>query len=208
MTLLKICGITDKIGLDACVFAGVDLLGFNLFFGSKRFIDKNLLEELITERIRGISVLVTVDMDIDSIVKTVSLFDPGYIQLHGREDLSIIKKLKEMMPGTKIIKKLEIGQKEIFSEFLEFSDYILCDAVTPEFGGSGTRFNWEQLSGIEAAVRGRLFLAGGVNAENIREALGYDIYAVDVASGSETYPGIKDPLKIEELVRKVREYEK
>lgn len=208
MTLLKICGITNIEDRDLCLEAGVDLVGFNIYKGSARYVDEARLSELLSSVINK-SVIVGVDSEWEQIIKEYS---PCWIQLHGSETVDMIKSIKDKFPeiveGTppKVIKKVTIAHVSEFENILSVSDYILCDTTSVVYGGTGKRFNWEKLKGVSKNIRKKLFVAGGINPDNISDVLKYDVFGVDVASGSEIHPGKKSPQKIKQLVDKVKKY--
>ena len=206
MTLVKICGITNIEDRDMCISEGADLLGFNLYIGSKRYVQVSKLKELVDAGTRKQSVFVSVDMNVDELMRLAEEYSPGYIQLHGSESTDIMKGLKKALPEISIIKKTEIDMKDRFGNILETADYILCDTRTPEYGGSGRRFEWEKLAGLESEVRKRLFVAGGIDPSNVEELVSYDIFGVDIASGSEFSPGLKDRDAVREIIMKVRSH--
>ncbi|MBN2406437.1 MAG: phosphoribosylanthranilate isomerase [Elusimicrobia bacterium] len=206
MTLLKICGITNKADRDLCLKEGADLLGFNLYERSKRFVDRKKLESLLEPGLSGRSVLVGVNKAGQEWSELIESFSPGYIQLHGDEKIDIIKELKRMYPAVKIIKRVAIGESGMFGRILESADYLICDSVSGGYGGSGRSFDWKALEGIPEDVRKRLFVAGGVNADNVSGLLGR-VYCIDVASGSEKSPGRKDAGKIRRLAEIIKKYE-
>ncbi|MFH1416295.1 MAG: phosphoribosylanthranilate isomerase [Elusimicrobiota bacterium] len=206
MTLVKICGITTIDDRDMCVSEGADLLGFNLYSGSKRYVPVSKLKDLIVPDTGKQSVFVCVDMPVDELILLAEEYSPGYIQLHGNESKYILRELKKALPGVYLIKKTQIGRKDEFGDMLDTADYILCDTRTPEFGGSGRRFEWNKLAGLGSEVRNRLFVAGGIGPANVEELVSYDIYGIDIASGSEVSPGIKDRDAVRKIIMKVRSH--
>lgn len=208
MPLIKICGIRNEADRDMCLREGCDLIGFNVYEGSKRYVDPEMLKTLIAPRVRKCSVLVGVNNDFDVWSCIIKDYMPGYIQMHGDEDAGIIKRLKKSFPEINVIKKVNIVQIDMFNEIMEIADYILCDTETKGYGGSGRRFNWEKLGDLSREVRNKLFVAGGIDPDNVEEVLRYGIFCVDVATGGEISPGKKDPHKIKSLIEKVRNYGK
>ncbi len=207
MSIVKICGITDEPGRDICLDAGADILGFNIYPGSKRRVSIRSLEKLITPEIREKSAVVGVDLSLREWEEIVRLVNPGFIQLHGSGDIPLIRKVKERLPGVKVIKKVVIEERKKFGGYLDAADFILCDYSGKKPGGSGKSFEWEKLSLLSPGIRSRFFVAGGITPENVEEALGYGVYGVDAATGSEVSPGKKSQEKVSELVRKVKNYE-
>ncbi len=208
MTLIKICGITNIADRDMCLNEGVDFIGFNIYKESKRYVNPEKLKELIIPEVRKSSVVVSVNTSFDELESIIKKYMLKYIQLHGNEGIDTIKKIKEEYPDIAVIKMVSIDQSGRFEEILEVADYILCDTLTHKFGGSGKKFNWEKLNSLNKKIREKLFVAGGVNPDNVEELLRMDVFCVDVASGSEISPGKKDPYKVKSLIRKVKNYGK
>lgn len=202
MTVIKICGITSVQDRDLCVNEGADLLGFNVYEKSKRYVNPDRLEQLLNSDVRNISVVVGVNNSFEQWEQIIKKFQPGYIQLHGEESLDLLEKLKKKFTGTKIIKKVTIDKSEGFNKFMELSDYLLCDTLCPGHGGSGRSFNWAGIGLLDKSVRQRLFVAGGINPENIEEVMEYDVYGIDVATGSEICPGKKSLDKVRAIIQK------
>ncbi|MFW6134148.1 MAG: phosphoribosylanthranilate isomerase [Elusimicrobiota bacterium] len=208
MTRVKICGIKTASDRDICLNSGVDLLGFNIYKKSQRYVKIKKIKKMVYPQIRKISVIVGVNNTVSQWDETIKIINPGYIQLHGDEDVDFVRELKELHPETKIIKKVTIEQKKDFKKILKACDYILCDTACSDYGGSGKKFNWKKLGDIEGSIKKRLIAAGGINQYNVDKILRYNIFGVDVASGSEDTQGKKDKQKINKIVSRVREYEK
>lgn len=206
MTVLKICGITNTMDRDSCMKEGVELLGFNIYEKSERYVDPKRLDELIIPEISKKAVIVGVDFSYHQWLGVINRYRPGYIQLHGEEDMDTVRKIKNKFSGVKIIKMVTIQMENEFSGWFNFADFLLCDTKTEAYGGSGKKFDWRRILNLNEEVRKRLFIAGGINPDNIDELLKYKIFGIDVASGSEIYPGKKDILKIKKLVQKVKNY--
>ena len=220
MTILKICGITNIKDRDLCLEEGVDLIGFNIYKNSARYVDDAKLSELLAPAINK-SVIVGVDSEWGWVIKNYS---PHYIQLHGNETMDIIKSIKDKFPEIQVIKKVTIGSGSStgsgpstdyvseFEDILSIADYLLCDVASDGsgpstfHGGTGKRFNWEKLKSVSKNIREKLFVAGGINPDNIDDVLKYDVFGVDVATGSESLPGKKNQFKIKQLVEAVRKY--
>ncbi len=207
MTLIKICGITNKLDRDFCLDAGVDLLGFNFYPGSKRYVDIEKLEVLVPEKLRDVSVIVGVNMGTRGWENVIRRVHPGYIQMHGDETLDEACSVKKTFPDVKIIKRIDSSSEVLEEEAgkaLEAADFVICDASGDFYGGSGKSFDWSLLEKLSADIRGRLFLAGGITHENVSRASSYGVYAVDIATGSESEPGRKSKGKVEKIVRQVK----
>ncbi|MGM0441846.1 MAG: phosphoribosylanthranilate isomerase, partial [Elusimicrobiota bacterium] len=190
--LIKICGITNKKDRDSCIKSGADLIGYNIYPGSKRYMVLPDIKNLITEKNRKISVIVGVNLDFSGWKSVVTSLKPGFIQLHGSENINLIKELKNNFPRLKLIKKVTHEEIDKMESILRYADYLLWDSKSESHGGTGRRFNWKLLNKIPGEVKDRLFVAGGINPDNVTELFSYEVYGVDVASGVEENPGVKD----------------
>ncbi|MDA3793099.1 MAG: phosphoribosylanthranilate isomerase, partial [Elusimicrobia bacterium] len=180
MTVIKICGITSVKDLDLCLEAGADLVGFNIYPKSKRYIDRKTLADFLSvDSVKEKAVIVGVNETVDFWQGIISRYNPGYIQLHGDEGLDIVKSIKSVHPSVNIIKKVNINKKEVFKDILKYADYLLCDTRSADYGGTGKKFNWEKLKNIDKKIKEKLFVAGGITRKNIENLLKYNIYGAD-----------------------------
>ncbi|MGM0568090.1 MAG: phosphoribosylanthranilate isomerase, partial [Elusimicrobiota bacterium] len=174
---------------------------------SKRYVDLKQLEKLVRTA-REKSAIVTVNMEFSDLSEIISRFSPGFIQLHGNESVDFIRLLKERFPSVGVIKKVTVDMRDKFKAILKTADFLLCDASTRLHGGSGKSFNWSLLQTVPGEMLCRLFVAGGVKAENISRLKTFSPGGIDVATGSEISPGIKDPQKVREIVRRAGDNER
>ncbi|MBM7647744.1 phosphoribosylanthranilate isomerase [Bacillus ectoiniformans] len=192
---VKICGIQDQETAIYAQEAGADALGF-VFAESKRKVTAEEAARINQDLTGVLKVGVFVNEDLDLVRSIAQEAQLDFVQLHGEESADYAKKLK--LPTIKAF-----NHKEGLSlqEILQFpADYILIDsAAGPYKGGNGTTFDWKSLS-KERFDRSRLILAGGLDPENIAEAIHIvRPYAVDVSSGVETN-GKKDLKKIQSFI--------
>ncbi len=203
MPKIKICGLFREQDIEFANEAKPNFIGFVFAKKSKRYIDFKQAENLRKNLAKEITpVGVFVNAKIDDII---SLHKNGIIdivQLHGSETDEYIEELKNKCKA-KIIRALNLDKNSqlgaLNSQLCtpQLCNYTLLDAQSP---GSGHAFNWESLRGIDLSKN--IFLAGGVNLGNIKEALKLNSFAVDVSSGAET-DGVKDREKILSLVKEV-----
>ncbi len=207
MTKIKICGITNIVDALRCAELGADLIGFNFFSGSKRHIDAESVKRIVG----GLSgpVLkagVFVDQPAEEVAEVQAFTGLDVIQLHGNESPEYVSALRNETPA-KIIKAFRV-HSDFDPKYVEeyYVDGILLDSfASAEFGGTGTTFDWRIAADL-AARNGDVYLAGGLNPENVSEAIRtVRPYAVDVASGVESAAGKKDPAKLEEFIRRAKE---
>lgn len=210
MTRAKICGLTTSDALDAALVGGAAFVGAVVFPKSPRHIDP-LHGATLFERARGRAGIVAVTVDADDALLTgiALILKPDLIQLHGHETREQAQRVRALT-GAGIIKVLPIRSAEDFAEaeaWEPFADHLMFDARPPEGshlpGGVGARFDWTLLAG--RAFRRPWFVAGGLNPDNVAQAISVSgAPLVDVSSGVETAPGVKDPALIAAFLEAVR----
>ncbi len=200
MSKIKICGLSRPCDIDAVNEAMPDYIGF-VFAKSPRqvsFFQAAALKQRLNTRIAAVGVFVDTAVEIISALCQDGVID--MVQLHGNEDADYIKQLK-IAVTIPVIKAVRVQSTEqiIKTQSLDCG-YLLLDTWQKDRqGGSGHVFDWSLIPKLDKPY----FLAGGLNAANIKEAASYHPYCLDVSSGVETQ-GKKDRQKILELVRIVR----
>lgn len=204
-TKIKICGLTREEDIACVNNLSPDYIGF-VFAKSKRQVtleQAQRLKCLLSPSI--LSVGVFVNKPLEALLDDTKRGVIDLIQLHGDEDEAYIYALKAKTE-LPIIKVLRVKDGDHLQKDLKALeglpiDYILLDKhLENSYGGGGEHFDWRYLE----AIKQPYFLAGGISIHNIEEALKNKPYAVDVSSGVETQ-GIKDPIKIEQIIKKVRQ---
>jgi phosphoribosylanthranilate isomerase len=195
---VKICGLKTTEAVEHAVALGASHTGFIFFPKSPRNIEPDDAGRL-AERIRGRAkiVAVTVDADNDDLDEIVSALRPDILQLHGAEDPERVLTVKAIY-GLPVMKALSIREASDLGRidpYLGIVDRFLFDAKPPAGselpGGNGVSFDWRLLDALDGSVD--YMLSGGLNAENIGEALALTgARAVDTSSGVESAPGVKD----------------
>lgn len=200
---VKICGIMDvEAGLYA-VENGADALGF-VFAESKRKITPELAKEIIKqlpEHVLKVGIFVNEKPEV--IMEIANQTGLTHVQLHGDESPEDCEAL-----SIPVIKALSIGTIADLGKIDQYScDYVLLDSPKGKYrGGNGVKFDWSLLTGIESNGK-KIILAGGLNPENIAEAIGIaNPYMVDVSSGVET-DGKKDLGKIQNFLARAKRRE-
>jgi phosphoribosylanthranilate isomerase len=209
--LVKICGLNSHEALDAALDAGADLVGFVRFPRSPRHVD---LEEAraLSQRARGkaLRAALTVDADDAELAAIVETLDPDILQLHGEETPGRVADVRARF-GRAVMKAVGIAQEadlERLAVYAEVADRLLLDAKPPKSaealpGGNGLAFDWRLVAGLDLSRP--FMLSGGLAPENVAEAIRLTgARALDVSSGVERRPGVKDPAKIEAFVRAAR----
>jgi len=209
MAEVKICGLTRAEDVDAAVEAGAALVGAILFAGSKRAVEPAGLPALFAPaRGRTLRVAVTVDPDdalLDALAERGAL---DLVQLHGHEDAARVAAVRART-GLGVVKAVAVAQAADLARaagYVAVADRLLLDAKAPPGavpGGNGIAFDWTLLQANAPA--GPWGLAGGLHADNVAQAVSLTGAAwVDVASGVETAPGIKDHAAVRAFVERAR----
>ena len=208
---VKICGITRKEDLDAAAAAGADAVGFVVgTAASPRNISLEKAEKLIRQVPPFVkSVLVTVPTSLDELAETSEKLNPDAIQVHGKNlPAAVYVRLK--FPKTPLIGAVNANSPnalETASRVSEMFDAVLLDSfVSERYGGTGIVHDWELSKRVKQVIHPKpLILAGGLNPENVAEAVRtVQPYAVDASSGVELQPGIKDNQKMIDFVKNAK----
>lgn len=195
---VKICGLKSEEAIDRAVARGATHIGFIFFPKSPRNIEPAAAGEL-AERVRGRAkiVAVTVDADTDDLDEIVDQVRPDFLQLHGSESPDRLLALKALygLPVIKVISVREAEDLERVGPYIGIADRFLFDAKPPRGselpGGNGVSFDWRILRSLDAGID--YMLSGGLNKDNVASALALTgARAIDVSSGVESAPGIKD----------------
>ncbi len=198
---IKICGITNYQDAAAATDMGADLLGFNFYPKSPRFISPEKAVGIINKLPAYIDIAgVFVNSSQKEIQEIISTCQLNWIQLHGDETPQFCQSLLSL--DIKTMKAIRVkDQSDIEKSDDFFTDAILLDAFDPDkYGGTGVTFDWN----VVGHIGKRIFLAGGINPENIIKAVELNVYGVDICSGIETEPGKKDHKKMKKLFENIR----
>lgn len=201
MLKIKICGITNKEDALHASECGADALGFIFYDKSPRYIEPAEAKSIIAALppfVTTVGVFVNEDMnDISDIALMTGI---AAIQLHGNESPSYCK----LIEG-KLIKAIRVKNEQSIETLKKYQvDAFLLDSYDKKsYGGSGLTFDWELAK--KAKEYGKIILAGGLTPANIEEALKKVApYGVDVSSGVEKTPGIKDKKKVKDFILKAK----
>lgn len=207
---VKICGLSTPETVEAALAAGADWIGLVHFPRSPRHVAFDQASHLSAQaRGRAERVVLLVDPD-DAVVRAaIEAVDPDLIQLHGRESPERVAAIRALAgrPVMKVIGVAARADLTAIPAYAGVADRILLDAKPPAGaalpGGNGHRFDWAILDGADLPAG--TMLSGGLDAGNVGEALSRTgLGAVDVSSGVETAPGVKDPERIAAFVAAVR----
>lgn len=201
MIKIKICGITNLDDALAAADAGADALGFNFYKKSPRYIDPEKAAEIISQLPPFIMpVGVFVNEREEKIREIQQLTCMQTIQLHGDESPEFCQQF-----GGRVIKAFQVKDKESIKRMAHYhvGAFLLDSYRDGVHGGTGETFDWHLA--VVAKTFGKVILAGGLNPENVAEAVKLvQPYGVDVAGGVEKEKGIKDHAKLKKFIIEVR----
>jgi phosphoribosylanthranilate isomerase len=199
---VKICGLTNYDDAAAAMDMGADMLGFNFYPKSPRYIEPAKAAKIIS-RLPAFTdmVGVFVNESVEQIHETRNLCRLDWIQLHGDEDPAFCNEFRSS--DVKVMKAIRVkDQKDVEIAENFFTDAILLDAFNPKkYGGTGVSFDWNIIGHIDK----RVFLAGGINPGNAAKAVELGVYGIDVCSGIEIRPGKKDRRLMKKLFENIRQ---
>jgi phosphoribosylanthranilate isomerase len=208
--IVKICGLSTGLTLDAALDAGADMVGFVFFSKSPRHIDWASARTL-GRQARGHAkvVALSVDADDDTLKRIVDALSPDLMQLHGSETPARVKEIGELFarPTMKAIGVATRADLAAAKAYEGVADVLLIDAKPPKDavlpGGNGRPFDWRLMQDFHAPLP--WLLSGGLEPDNVAAAVALSgARGVDVSSGVERAPGVKDPAKIRAFVAAAR----
>lgn len=207
--IVKICGLSTPETLDAALMAGADMVGFVFFPPSPRHVSLDVAEKLGRQAKKAVKVALSVDADDALLANSIEALRPQILQLHGKESVARIRDIKQKF-GLPVMKAIAVETKAdlaALSGYAAVCDRILFDAKPPKDatrpGGLGTAFDWHLLEGLDLKLP--FMVSGGLNAENVADAVRITrAGGVDISSGVESAPGIKDPDMIRAFIRAAR----
>jgi phosphoribosylanthranilate isomerase len=198
---VKVCGITNLADAEKALEFGADMLGFNFYPPSPRSIAPENAREILQQLPAGtFNVALFVNEEKEKVREILTKGQLGGaqvysgLQFHGEESASFCRGW-----SMKVIKAFRVKEKTSLAGMKEFpADFYLLDSWSAGYGGSGEPFPWEWLEGIDT---NKLILSGGLRAENVADAIRQiHPFGVDVCSGVEARPGIKDHARLKEFI--------
>jgi phosphoribosylanthranilate isomerase len=214
--MIQIAGVRDLNDLKLILETGVELIGFPMRLG---YHTPDTSEEVAAALIRNIpynvkAVLITYLAEAEEIIELARKLNTKVIQLHGAIEVSEIQKLKILEPGISVIKSLIVREnnlEELSAEVRKFSswvDFFITDTFDPSTGATGATgkaHDWNTSRRLVEISPRPVILAGGLNSMNVTEAIQFVKPAgVDVHTGVENSKGQKDPVLVQEFVKKAR----
>lgn len=202
-TRIKVCGITSHDMAAAAVDSGADAIGFVFVENTPRYIDPDDATEIMFALPPMVSAVGVIrDLDVDQFCELEQRCPTQLMQLHGKEPVDVVKQC-----GPGVIKAFRFDNATIESQLARWNTVDEVDAVLIDGsdGGTGESFDWDALASRLDGFDKPIILAGGLDPANVALAIRtIRPYAVDVSSGVESSPGVKDPAKIAEFCAAVR----
>src|SRR6202790_2086923 len=208
--LVKICGLSTPETLDVALDAGADMVGFVFFPPSPRHLGLETARDLGRQaKGRAVKVALTVDADDATLANIVEVLQPDILQLHGGETVARLRDIKQKF-GLQVMKAIAVETPADLASlpgYAAVADRVLFDARAPKEatrpGGLGAVFDWHVLENLDLELP--FMVSGGLHAGNVAEAVRLTrAGGVDVSSGVERAPGVKDPEMIRSFIRAAR----
>jgi phosphoribosylanthranilate isomerase len=208
--IVKICGLSTRETLDVALESGADMVGFVFFSPSPRHLGLETARDLGRQaKGRASKVALTVDADDATLANIVEALQPDILQLHGGETVARLRDIRQRF-GLPVMKAIAVETPADLAPlpgYAAVADSILFDARAPREatrpGGLGAVFDWHVLENLDLKLP--FLVSGGLNAENVAQAIRLTrAGGVDVSSGVERAPGVKDPEMIRAFIRAAR----
>lgn len=203
---IKVCGMREERNIGDVSRLGIDFMGFIFYPRSPRYCEEYISADILRGLPEGVEpVAVTVNMDYNGLLHLSSEYGFRTFQLHGSESPALCRRLRES--GFRVIKAFGIKERENLQRIREYSgnvDFFLFDTATASHGGSGRKFDWGVLE--EYSFPELFLLSGGISPVDAEIVYGVHhprFLGIDLNSGFEITPGLKDPAKIEEFITRL-----
>ncbi len=209
---VKVCGMTDVEQVKQLDSLGVEFCGFIFYPKSPRYVFKHI-PAINIKKIKGKinKVGVFVNPQPEDVLKTVDDCGLYLVQLHGDESARQCEKISDYVSVIKAF-RLSEGDNILWKikDYIEVVDMFLFDTEGVGYGGTGKKFNWEALLGLN--INKPFFLSGGIQPDDVaalrefkKDPVAKDLFAVDVNSRFETAPGVKDMEKVKTFVSQLKQ---
>lgn len=204
---IKVCGLKNRENIREIVSCKPDFLGFIFYPSSPRYVGENFDMRLMRNIPPYIGKTgVFVNQDFDTIIRLVDQYGLNYVQLHGDEDASFAAALKAKRIA--VVKAFRMDQNYDFrntESFLSSCEYFLFDTKSESYGGSGEKFDWQVLHRFTLGKP--FFLSGGITPDDGNSIAAFQhpsLLGIDINSGFETRPGVKDVFKVNEFIQVIK----
>jgi len=206
---IKVCGFTRRKDIEDTLSLGIKIIGINFYHKSPRYVSFEKATVLL-KNLPGdiVAIGVFVNPDEKTVNEALSSLNISGVQLHGDEPPSLISKIKKNFPGSIVIKALRVKNRESLMKGIRRYevDFFLLDAYKKGLlGGTGKEIDTSCLNEPGLPWK-KIFLAGGITPDNAAGVVKqFNPYGIDIASGVELAPGIKDIEKIRQLMENLNE---
>ncbi len=209
--MIKVCGMRDLENIEQLQQLDIDFMGLIRYPKSKRFVSDQQKEEIAQLTMNKGTVGVYVNETFDNILQDIIPLQLDVIQLHGHEDIAFAKALLAL--DLKLFKAFQISESFNFNDLNQWATlakqypgklFFLFDTATPDYGGSGQKFNWQMLDSYSGDVP--FLLSGGISIDDVPaiKKLKHDMFlGVDLNSRFETAPGVKDVANLKLFIEKL-----
>ena len=199
--LIKICGIKDLNILNQLIeLEAIDFIGFIFFEKSPRNVSNNFLNIVNGINLKNKrAVCVYVDASQEFIQQTSSNFQNPILQFHGNESNDFCKSFTTDF--WKVIRVKDSNSINIVSDYPDASAILFENYTKGLYGGTGSVFDWSLLKNINKNDK-KIIISGGINIENVDNAISVNPWCIDINSGVETSPGVKDLDLIKQVLQK------
>ncbi len=209
-SLVKICGLSTPESVRTAQCGGATHLGFIFFPNSPRNVSPKQAARLVQDVTDIKTVAVTVNADDKFLDEIAETLNPDILQLHGAESSERVAGIKQryQRPVMKALAIRDATDLDKIASYEGVADMFLLDAKPPQGsdlpGGNGVSFDWSLIASLNSKLP--VLLSGGIDQTNLSQALDYvkqdqnDLIGIDVSSGVESSPGVKDILKIEKFL--------
>jgi len=198
---VKICGITNLEDAQAAVDMGAEMLGFNFYKPSPRYIEPDKAAKIISKLSGFVDIVgVFVNSSFEEIHDITEKCGLNWVQMHGDETSEFCDRVAQL--NVKTMKAIRVKDASDIDQAKQYyTNAVLLDAFSPEkYGGTGIAFDWNIVGNIQK----RVFLAGGLTCDNAVEAVNLGVYGIDICSGIESEPGKKDLNKMQKLFDNIK----
>lgn len=202
--LIKVCGMREAENIRQVETLGIDWMGFIFYPRSPRFVGETFIEATSEQPVRRVGVFVNASPE--EMIETARKYKLDYLQLHGNESADDCYALQKR--GFALIKAFSIASEKDLEKTADYEgrvDYFLFDTKCEGYGGSGKQFDWSVLAAYKGSTP--FLLSGGLRPESL-EALRHfhhpRLAGIDLNSGFETAPGMKDVAKLKGFVEEVK----
>lgn len=202
---IKVCGMKHPDNIRDLGTLAIDFMGMIFYEKSPRYVDKLTLEDLnlLPQYIERVGVFVNAEIDL--IIEKVNQYGLDLIQLHGNESPEFCKDLNRTLPIIKAFSISDVMDIEQTKAYDGLQGYFLFDTKTPQYGGSGQKFDWAILDSYTGHTP--FLLSGGISiddATEIRKIKHPQFYGIDLNSKFEKEPGLKDIELLQQFIKELR----